>query len=61
MAQKLKRASTANKAGSALSQRSGKVADWHAPRGKDMGSVTRDATRQVIKNYGDALEKLKKH
>lgn len=31
------------------------------PRGKDVTSVTRDASRQVIKNYGPALEKLKKH
>jgi hypothetical protein len=35
--------------------------NWTVPKGKDVQSVTRDASRQVIKHYGDALEKLKKH
>lgn len=61
MAQNSKRASKASKSGTSMTQRSGKGGNWHVPRGKDMGSVTRDATRQVIKNYGDALEKLKEH
>jgi hypothetical protein len=34
---------------------------WSVPKGNDITGVTRDATRQVIKHYGDALEKLKKH
>lgn len=34
---------------------------WKVPRGSDLRSVTKDASKQVIKNYGDALEKLKKH
>lgn len=34
---------------------------WKVPRGSDLRSVTKDASEQVIKNYGDALEKLKKH
>lgn len=34
---------------------------WTVPKGKDVQGVTRDASRQVIKNYGPALEKLKRH
>ncbi len=34
---------------------------WTVPKGKDVQGVTRDASRQVIKNYSGALEKLKKH
>ena len=36
-------------------------AGWTVPKGKDVQGLTRDASRQVIKNYGPALEKLKKH
>jgi hypothetical protein len=35
--------------------------DWTVPKGKDVQSMTRDASRQVVKNYGEALKKLKKH
>ena len=34
---------------------------WTVPKGNDVQGVTRDASRQVIKNYKPALEKLKKH
>lgn len=33
---------------------------WKIPRGNDARTVTRDAGRQVIKNYGEALDKLRK-
>jgi hypothetical protein len=35
--------------------------EWKIPRGGDIREVTRDATEQVIKRYGEALDKLKKH
>lgn len=52
---------------SAAASRRGKVVThttdgrWTVPKGKDVHAMTRDASRQVIKNYGDALGKLKKH
>lgn len=38
-----------------------KTTTWTVPKGPDVRSVTRDASRQVIKHYGEALEKLKDH
>jgi hypothetical protein len=32
---------------------------WHVPRGKDVTAVTKKATGQVIRHYGETLKKLK--
>lgn len=31
---------------------------WEVPKGKTIGELTRDATDQVIRKYGEALKKL---
>jgi hypothetical protein len=49
------------KTGKAAAIRSANTGHFVVPRGKDLNTVTRDASRQVINNYGPALEKLKKH
>lgn len=33
---------------------------WTAPKGKTLTAVVRDATRQVIRNYGETLRRLAK-
>lgn len=52
-----KRAMTSRSA-STISKKASR--DWSVPKGKDVQSITRDATRQVIKHYGDTLDKLKR-
>lgn len=42
-------------------RRRDRAPEWKTPRGRDIGEVTRDAAAQVIDNYRDALEKLRKH
>jgi len=34
---------------------------WRMPKGDSVAAVTRDATKQVIDHYGEALTKLQKH
>jgi hypothetical protein len=53
-----------SKAATGVARHSSKISgggNWTVPKGKDVQGVTRHAARQVIKNYGDALGKLKKH
>lgn len=53
--------STARSAVKGRSTKASKAATWSVPRGRDLRTVTKDATHQVIRNYGETLRKLERN